>query len=491
MQLLQLVRDTPGLLGIAGDSAVEIAGLCSDTRQTDQLPGSLFFCISGANFDGRKFAAEAIERGAAAIAVETILPDVDAPQVQVENIRIAMAHIAAEFFGRPAEKLHMLAVSGTKGKTTTTYLVKSILEKMGLKAGLIGTIGSMIGEKTFSATLTTPDPIELHQTLAAMAKDGVQAVVMEASAHALDMHRLDGIVFDSTAYTNLSRDHLDYFHTMDAYAAAKKRLFTKQHAKNCAFNADDETTAFMISGIELPYVTFGIRSDCDIYARDIEISENGVSFVMRLKEALETPIHLKLTGMFNVYNAMTAAALSMIVGADMGQIKEGLEAVRIVPGRAEVLDTNTPYKIILDYSHVPTALENILTFVREFTRRRVIAVFGCGGDRDREKRPIMGEIGGRLADFSVLTSDNPRSEDPYAILAMIEEGIKPTEGPYCVIENRREAIRHALAMAEAGDVVVLAGKGNEMYQEVRGVKRPFDERAIVQALLAEGKPCRG
>ncbi|MCL1795893.1 MAG: UDP-N-acetylmuramoyl-L-alanyl-D-glutamate--2,6-diaminopimelate ligase [Clostridia bacterium] len=490
MCLFQLVRDTPGLVGIAGDSSVEIAGLCSDTRQTDQLHGSLFFCILGANYDGKLFAAEAVEQGAAAIAVETILTDVSVPQVQVENIRIAMAHIAAEFYGRPSEKLRMLAVSGTKGKTTTTFLVKSILEAMGLKVGLIGTIGSMIGETTFSATLTTPDPIELHRTLAAMRDDGVQAVVMEASAHALDMHRLDGIVFDGAAFTNLSQDHLDYFHTMPAYAAAKKKLFTKRYARNCAFNADDEMTAFMVSDIELPYVTYGIRSDCDIYARDIEISENGVSFIMRLKEALETPVHLKLTGMFNVYNAMTAAALSMIVGADMGQIMEGLEAVRIVPGRAEVLDTNTPYKVILDYSHVPAALENILKFVREFTRRRVIAVFGCGGDRDREKRPIMGEIGGRLADFCVLTSDNARNEDPYTILEMIEDGIKQTNGLYCVIEDRRDAIRYALAMAEAGDVVVLAGKGNEMYQEVRGEKRSFNERTIVRELLAEGNQCR-
>ena len=485
MRLRDLAAQAPGLIGIAGDADINIAQLCADTRRTEQVPGSLFFCISGANFDGHRFAERAVKGGAVALAVERLLPDLDVPQVQVENIRTAMAGLSGAFYGHPARRMRMLAVTGTKGKTTTTYLVKAVLEKMGLKCGLIGTIGNMIGERVIKSALTTPDPIDLHAVLAEMEREGVKAVVMEASAHALDMHRLDGIVFDSVAYTNLSQDHLDYFHTMAAYAAAKKKLFTPAHAKNCAFNADEETTAFMLEGIKLPYVTFGIRSDCDINARDIEISETGVSFVMRLKGMLETPVRLKLTGMFNVYNAMTAAALGMIVGATMEQIREGLESVRLVPGRAEVLDTGTPYKVVLDYSHSPAALENILKVVRGFTRKRVIALFGCGGDRDREKRPVMGEIGGRLADFCILTSDNARNENPYDILEMVEEGIKPTGGAYRVIENRREAIREALKMAGEGDVIVLAGKGHETYQEVRGVKQPFDEKAIVAELLKE------
>lgn len=485
MNLFDLVRETPGLVGIAGDSGREIARLCADSRRTEQLAGSLFFCVSGLNFDGHGFAEAAAQAGAAAIAVERLLPEIDIPQVQVSNMRIAMAHIAAAFYGNPAKKLRMLAITGTKGKTTTTYLVKSVLEKMGLTCGLIGTIGNMIGQKSLASSLTTPEAIDLHQVLHEMVEAGVEAVVMEASAHALDMHRLYGIQFDGVAYTNLSQDHLDYFHTMKAYAEAKKKLFTKAYAKNCAFNADDETTSFMREGIDLPYVTYGIRSDSDIYARDIEISEDGVSFVLRLKGMLETPVHLQLTGMFNVYNAMAAAALAMILGADMEQIRQGLEDVRYVPGRAEVLETDTPYKVILDYSHVPAALENILGLVREFTRNRVIAVFGCGGDRDREKRPIMGEIGGRMADYCILTSDNARNEDPFDILEMVEEGIRQTDGAYCIIENRKEAIRRALEMAGDGDCIVLAGKGNETYQEVRGVKQPFDERIVVADLLAE------
>lgn len=485
MKLMDIAAVAPGLIGITGDREVEIAGLCADTRRKEQMQGGLFFCISGANFDGHRFAAKAVELGAAALAVERLLPELPVPQVQVESVRLAMPHMAAAFYGYPAKEMRVLAITGTKGKTTSTYLVKSILETMGMKCGLIGTVGNMIGDRVMKSALTTPESLDVQCVLREMRNEGVEAVVMEASAHAMDMHRLDGIVFDGAAYTNLTQDHLDYFHTIAAYAAAKKKLFTPEHAKNCAFNADDETTSFMLEGITLPYVTFGIRADCDINARDIEISEEGVSFVMRLKGMLETQVNLRLTGMFNVYNAMTAAALGMIVGATMEEIREGLEAVCSVPGRAEVLDTGTPYKVILDYSHVPAALENILTVVRTFTKNRLIALFGCGGDRDREKRPMMGEIGGRLADFCVLTSDNARNENPYDILEMVEEGIRPTGGAYCVIENRREAIRYALQMAEEGDVIVLAGKGHETYQEVRGVKKPFDEKKIVAELLEE------
>lgn len=485
MKLRDLASEATGLIGIAGDADIEITGLCADTRRVDQLPGSLFFCVSGASFDGHRFAQKAVEAGAVALAVERLLPQIDVPQVQVENIRQGMALMAGAFYGHPARKMRMMAITGTKGKTTTSYLVKSIVEKMGLKCGLIGTIGNMIGDRVMKSALTTPDPVDLHAVLAEMVDEGVDACVMEASAHAMDMNRLEGIVFDAVAYTNLSQDHLDYFHTMANYATAKKKLFTPHYAKNCVFNADEETTSFMLEGIQLPYVTYGIRASSDIFARDIEIAEMSVSFVMRLKGMLETPVNLHLTGMFNVYNAMCAAALGMIIGASMDAIREGLEAVVVVPGRAEVLDTGTPYKVILDYSHVPAALENILKVVRPFARNRVIALFGCGGDRDREKRPIMGEIGGRLADFCILTSDNARNENPYDILEMVEEGIKPTGGPYSVIENRREAIRTALEMAEEGDVIVLAGKGHETYQEVRGVKQPFDEKVIVAELLEE------
>lgn len=485
MKLRELLAEVPGIVGVSGDLEVMITCLVSDSRQKEDMAGGLFFCISGAHFDAHRFAPLVVERGAAALVVERVLPEIQVPQVQVENMREVMSYIAAAFYGHPSRLLKMAGVTGTKGKTTTTYLLKAIMEAGGLRCGLIGTTGNMIGETMVSSGLTTPDPIDLQQTLRQMVDAGVEFVAMEASAHALDMHRLDGIIFDAVGFTNISQDHLDYFGTMDCYWRTKKRLFDPKYARNAAFNVDDEYAAGMMEGVSLPTVKYGIREAADIYARDIEITENGVSFELVLHGAQARAIHLRLTGTFNVYNSMTAAALAMIFGMDMDTIKRGLESVRAVPGRVEVLDTHTPYKVILDYSHAPAALESILCVVREFTRGRVIVVFGCGGDRDREKRPIMGEIGGRLADYTILTSDNPRNEDPFDILAAIEGGIKQTNGRYVVIENRRDAIRHALSQGQEGDVIVLAGKGHETYQEIKGVKKPFDEKVVVRELLEE------
>jgi len=309
---------------------------------------------------------------------------------------------------------------------------------------------------------------------------------MEVSAHAIDMNRLDGMSFEVGCYTNLSQDHLDYFYTMERYFETKKKFFTSGMAKNAAINADDESSAKLLDGLTQPFITYGICVNADVFARDIEITEEGVRFTVRMNGMnSEIMIHMHMTGMFNVYNALAAASCALIMGIAPEKIREGLEAVTRVPGRIEVLQTGTPYKVILDYSHSPDALENILKTVRQFTRNRLIAVFGCGGDRDRGKRPMMGEIGGRLADHCILTSDNPRTENPMVILAAIENGIKPTGKSYEVIENRREAIRKALRMAEDGDIIVLAGKGHETYQEIMGVKRPFDEKVIVSELLRE------
>ncbi len=292
-------------------------------------------------------------------------------------------------------------------------------------------------------------------------------------------------VHEAACYTNLSQDHLDYFGTMERYFEAKKSFFMHGAVQNAALNADEETSESIRSDIKSSYLTFGISAKADVFARDIEISENGVSFQISLHGMETMPISMHLTGMFNVYNALAAASLAMIMGIDKEAIREGLESVQNVPGRVEVLDTHTPYKVILDYAHSPDALENVLKTVRAFTRSRLIALVGCGGDRDKGKRPMMGEIVGRMADFSILTSDNPRSEDPMTILAAVEDGMKRTDGEYVVIENRREAIRYALEMGCEGDVIILAGKGNETYQEIMGVKYPFDEKVVVQELLDE------
>lgn len=468
------------LLELRGDC--EIEALSMDSRR--KMTNGLFFCIPGARFDAHDFAAQALENGAVALVVTHFLP-LDAPQLLVKNVRQAMSPMAAAFFGHPERELKLLGITGTKGKTTTSYLLKAIMEEAGYKTGLIGTTGNMIGSEYLKSEFTTPEPIDFFRTLRQMRDAGVTAVSMEVSAHAIAMGRLEGVAFEAGCYTNLSQDHLDLFGTMEKYFQCKKSFFTPKWVRNAAINADDETSRQILADIAVPHSTFGICNAADLYARDIEITENGVSFLMKFCNLWELPVHLKLTGMFNVYNALAAAAMGLIMGVRPECITRALEKVKSVPGRAEMLDTRTPYKVILDYSHSPDALENILTTVREFARGRVISLFGCGGDRDHGKRPMMGEISGRLADYTILTSDNPRTEDPYEILRAVEEGIKKTKGKYEVVENRREAIRRALEIAREGDVVVLAGKGHETYQEIMGVKRPFDEKVVVRELLAE------
>ena len=482
MKLSALILDMPYLLDTRGNMETELAAVTSNSRE--KVENGLFFCIPGARFDAHDYAPQAIGNGCVALVVERYL-DIDVPQVRVSNARAAMSRMAAAFYGHPARGMKLVGITGTKGKTTSTYMVKAILEQAGHKCGLIGTTGNMIGNKLLKGSLTTPDPIDLQRTLRMMADEGVEYVTMEISAHAIDMHRLDGLTFEVGCYTNLSQDHLDYFHTMENYFETKKKFFTTGMVRNATVNVDEETSAGVLSAIEIPCLTYGICAPADLFARDIEITEDGVSFELQLQGMHNVQVNLMMTGMFNVYNAMAAASCAMVLGISAEDIKAGLEGMPSVPGRIEMLPTGTPYRVILDYSHVPDALMNILTTVRQFAKARVIALFGCGGDRDQGKRPMMGEIGGKLADLSILTSDNPRTEDPMKILEAIEAGIKPTGGEYVVIENRREAIRYAMEIAEAGDIIVLAGKGHETYQEINGVKYPFDEKVVVQELLEE------
>ena len=488
MTLREVLEQVPYVVETRGNLETEIREITSSSR--DKTDAGLFFCIVGARFDAHDYAWEAVENGCVALIVERFV-ELHVPQVLVSDGRGAMARIAENFYGNPSRSMRMIGITGTKGKTTTTYLLKSIFEKAGMKCGIIGSTGSVIGNRHLDSKLTTPDPIDLQKTLRMMLDAGVKVVCMEVSAHAIDMNRLDGMQFEVGCYTNLSQDHLDYFYTMERYFETKKRFFTEGMVKNAALNADDETSERIRRDLAIPNMTFGICVDADVFARDIEITEEGVRFTVQLHGMHDIDVHMRMTGMFNVYNALAAASCALIMGVEPDMVREGLEAVVRVPGRIEMLQTGTPYKVILDYSHSPDALENILKTVKQFARNRVIAVFGCGGDRDKGKRPMMGEIGGRLADYCILTSDNPRTENPMVILAAIEKGIRPTGKPYEVIENRREAIRKALMMAEDGDVIVLAGKGHETYQEIMGVKRPFDEKVIVSELLLELKRQNG
>ena len=483
MKLNALIGKIPGRVETLGDiENTDIQALCIDSRRV--RPGDLFFCTPGLRMDAHDFAPQAVEKGAAALVVARKL-NVDVPQVIVEDVREATSYIASAFYGDPAEQMMMLGITGTKGKTTTSFLVKSIMDAAGYKTGLIGTVCSMIGDETIPSRLTTPDPVETQQLLRRMADAGVQYVVMEVSAHATAMHRLAGVKFKVGAFSNFSQDHLDFFRDMDEYFEAKLKLFDPDVCESIVYNADDERVSAAMQTLGRRALRIGIREPSDVYANDIEVGERGCSFLMTWHKQFRTSIQLKLAGIFNVYNALLAAGICICAGIGPEAIRRGLEDVRAVPGRIELLDTGTPYRVILDYAHSPDALENILKAVRETTRGRLIALFGCGGARDHTKRPIMGEIAGELADFCILTSDNPRNENPFDILKSIEEGIRPTGCDYIVIENRREAIRYALVNARKDDVVVLAGKGHETYQEINGVKHPFDEKIIVAELLRE------
>jgi len=477
LKLTELARSIPA--GASVSAEAEVTGLVCDSRKVKK--GDLYFCLPGLRVDGHNFAKAAADAGAAALVVERKLP-VDLPQVLVEDARGAMSYMAQCFYGYPAGEMHGVGITGTKGKTTTSFLVRAIARHAGHKVGLMGTVCTYIGEEEEPASLTTPDPIDVQSLLRRMKDAGCDFYVMEVSAHALDLRKLVGMKFDQGIFTNFSQDHLDYFGTMETYRRAKEKFFDPFYIGHAVVNADDEAGKYMLGRV--PATTYGVSAPADAYANEIEILESGVSYRLHWKDVV-LPLHLHISGIFNVYNSMAAAVACLEMGISPEDVKAGLESVTVVPGRIEPLPTHTPYRVILDYAHSPASLESILKTIRQFTRGRLICVFGCGGGRDKEKRPIMGEISGRLADFSVLTSDNPRLEDPMDILRAIEEGIKRTTGPYVVIENRREAIRYAMQMGQPGDVIVLAGKGHETYQDIGGQKHPFDEKVVVREILAE------
>ncbi len=480
MRLKELAAALPFAYELCGNADTEIKTLVTDSRVKSDA--GLFFCVPGLHSDAHDFAPGAIKNGAAALVVERYL-DLDVPQIKVESVRKAMSYLAAAFYGFPARQLKIIGITGTKGKTTTSFMLRSILKAAGHETGLIGTVCTLIGDTEYEQSMTTPDPVEFQKILSEMLARGMEYVIMEVSAHALDMHRIDGVEFACAGFTNLSQDHLDYFGTMDKYLEAKLRILDM--TPKLSLNVDDEVVASAARKRGAQFERVGIRAQADVYANQIEPTESGMDFDLSFHKKAKAHITLHLSGIFNVYNALMAASLAWQAGIAIEDIQKGLDAIRNVPGRVELLDTHTPYRVILDYAHSPDALENVLTTLRSSTKRRLIAVFGCGGGRDKLKRPIMGRIGGRLADFCVVTSDNPRNEEPMQIISEIEEGIREVTDRYIVIENRREAIRYALEMAESGDTVVLAGKGHETYQEIKGVKHPFDEKDIVSELLKE------
>ena len=454
---------------------MEISGICYDTRE--MTPGCLFAALPGYKTDGHRFIREALERGAAAVLCQTP-PDGPGPWLVAEDPREALALISANWFGHPAEEMTILGVTGTNGKTTTTYLLKAMLEgAAGARVGLIGTNQNLIGEKCFPAYRTTPESWEVQKLLREMADAGCTHVVMEVSSHALALCRVAGISFAAGIFTNLTQDHLDFHGTMEAYRQAKGLLF--QQSRTAILNLDDEAGCYFAGQVTCPVVTYSENKDAaDLTAKNIRLFPGKVEFEAVTRGAI-TRVGLPIPGGFTIYNALGVLACGLALGLPLDAMARALSGAKGVKGRIEVVPVPAEYTVIIDYAHTPDALENILTTVRDFTPGRVICLFGCGGDRDRTKRPVMGALAGALADVAVVTSDNPRTEPPQTILEEICSGMEGAEAQVLVEPDRRAAIRLALSLAKAGDVVLLAGKGHETYQEVNGEKLHMDEREIV------------
>ncbi len=476
-------------LKVKGDLDIEIEGLDRNSKNIKE--GYLFVAIKGFSADGHKFINDAIENGAKAVLVEEgcdlkSIKNLDnITIVMAKDTREALAITSANFYKNPSKKFKLIGVTGTKGKTTTTFMIKEILERSGKKVGLIGTIAIYInGKKIQDSDRTTPESIELQQIFAKMVDEGVDVVVMEVSSQSLKLHRVTGCEFDYVLFTNFSEDHIspNEHPDMKDYFESKLKLF--KMCKNGIVNTDDLHGA-KIPGLfpENNIVTYGIDNYANVLAKDITITNSYVDFKVKITDRNER-VKTGIPGRFSVYNSLAAICVAQKFGISPEVVKEALAQVR-VPGRSELVDNKKEIPIMIDYAHSPESLENILQAVKSYTRGKVISVFGCGGDRDSGKRPIMGEISGRIADYTFITSDNPRTEDPQKIVEQIEEGIKKTKGNYKVIVDRKEAIKEAIQMATKRDIVVLAGKGHEPYQEINGVKHSFDERIIVREIIEE------
>ena len=389
--------------------------------------------------------------------------------------------MAAAYYGYPSREMQMIGVTGTNGKTSTTYMLKAIAERMGKKVGLIGTIRNMIGDIIIDTERTTPESVDLQRILRQMKDEKVDVVIMEVSSHSLDQKRVHGIEYDVGEFTNLTQDHLDYHKTFENYFNAKKLLF--KQSRMAVINRDDPYADRMMEGLDIPVMTFGIREKADVTASEIDITTRGVQFDFNYKN-ITSRFNVPIPGLFSVFNAIGAATVALSLGWNLDSIKYGLEHMMSVSGRLEPLPTGkNEFTVLLDYAHTPDALENVLKTVRGFATGRIVTLFGCGGDRDHAKRPIMGEIAGRFSDFAIVTSDNPRTENPMDIINSIVDGVKKSGCEYVVIENRREAIEYALKNARKNDVIILAGKGHENYQEINGGKHHFDEKEIVAEIL--------
>ena len=480
MKLRELLQGV-GVIESTADLNLNIEAVAYDSRKVTQ--GALFVAISGFASDGNRFIPMAMEKGAAAV-VTAKKPEGDVPYVLVENDRLALALIGCNFYVHPAKSMTLIGVTGTNGKTSTTLILKQVLENVtGCKAGLIGTMENRIGDEVIPTDRTTPESFELQGLFARMRDAGCKYAIMEVSSHAIALHRVGGVHFDVAAFTNLTEDHLDFHKTMEHYCDTKAELFAR--CDRAVLNRDDAWFERMGQKANCPVVTTSAKGEAGVYAKDVEMLSDGIRFTA-VSDGQEIPVALPIPGRFTVYNALSVLGIVKSLGIDLNTAVKALSNVEGVKGRIEVVPTpGKDYTILIDYAHTPDGLDNVLRSVRDFCKGRLIAVFGCGGDRDPIKRPIMGRIGVELSDIAIITSDNPRTEEPAAIIRDIVAGVDASMGTYEIIENRIKAIQYAMDIAEKDDIIILAGKGHETYQEIHGVKHHLDEREIVAAYLTE------
>lgn len=464
-----------------GDLGTVVRGLSMDSRRVE--PGDVYACVPGFKVDGHDFAESAVASGAVALVAERFLP-LNVPQIRVASVRQVLGPLAAKVYDDPSHSLEVVGVTGTNGKTTITHLIEKIGAKQGLKVGLIGTLGARIDGREIPGERTTPEAIEMQKLLKEMREAGVALAVMEVSSHALDLGRVKGIEFDAGIFSNLTQDHLDYHKSMEEYLTAKAKLFRSltgaKQPKIAVLNADDAAFPDLKQASAVPAVSYGIKSPADYRAVEVKVGAQGVEFEVEFRGTRQE-IHYRTPGFFSVYNALAAFAWGVERGYAPEPVAEALAEIPGIPGRFESINFGQPFQVIVDYAHTPDGLENVLKTAREFTQGRLISVFGCGGDRDKTKRPIMGRVSSELSDFSVVTSDNPRTEDPDQIIREILTGI---EGDQFLVESdRRLAIQEACRRARAGDTVLIAGKGHETYQIIGTKVNPFDDREEARQAL--------
>lgn len=465
---------------IVGNTDIEISGLCADSQKVKK--GDLFFCYAGEKHDSHGNIIEITQGGAVAIVCEHKLNS-PLTQIIVDNGRAQIAKAARAFYGFADKKLKLVGVTGTNGKTTTTYMLASIFKANGQKTGIIGTLGISYDGKFISPELTTPDPVYLHSVLADMEKAGVEYVFMEVSAHALYYDKICGLQFEAGIFTNCTQDHLDFFDNMKEYSNCKKLLFKDDHCKHAVINSDDKLGVELLSQIPKA-VSYGIDNPADVFAVDIRESLNGTSFVINLSDELYE-INISLPALHNVYNAMAAAACAKILGVKITEIAKGLNGLKAVSGRLEHVAQFNGAEIFVDFAHTPDGLEKSLKSLKKLCKGKLYCLFGCGGNRDKTKRPIMGAVAARYADFCIITSDNPRFEDPYDIISDIVAGVKQSGKKYVTVTEREVATEYAIRLLSEGDILIVAGKGGEHYQEIMGIKHSYNDNTVIKKIIGE------